>query len=187
MIEKLQKGSSVTPGHYGCPLWNINIFCIWQPLIICLPFFKVWPPQKQDKDDFKHNLNSFTFLSRRNARATFLCYQPLFSKKIGCKTYFSLLSTFFIRNLTWTRHDFMVRYWKNKLLNFFQKDCQQFYKVLENVTISIFSHFLASNPFSCSFFVFICYFGRVTPGHWNLTKNLKVGIRGTYSSAQLNK
>ena len=81
MIEKLQKGSHVMPGHYGGPLWNINIIFIWfyfweifgkfwQPLIICLPFFKVWSLKKQDKDDFKPNLNLFPFLSRRNARAT---------------------------------------------------------------------------------------------------------------------
>ena len=136
-MEKLQKGSRGIPGHYGCPLWNINIFCIcfhvweifgkfWQPLIICLPFFKVWPLKTQDKDDFKPNLNLFPFMSRRNARATFKCYQALFSKKIGCWTYLSLLSLFFMQNLTCTRQYFWVRYFKNKLLNVFQKDCQQF-------------------------------------------------------------
>ena len=33
--------------------------------------FKVWPLQKQDKDDFKPNQNLVSFLLRRNARATF--------------------------------------------------------------------------------------------------------------------
>ena len=167
MIEKLQKGSRVTPGHYACPLWNINIFCIcfhvwvifgkfWQSLIICLPFLKFWPLKKQDKDDFNPNLNLFLFLSRRNARATFWSYQPIFSKKIGCKTYSSLFSPFLCKN--WLEQDkrsgtaiLKINYWI-----FSQKIVNSFYKVLENVTISIFPHFLASNLFSHSFFVFMC-------------------------------
>ena len=168
MIKNLLKGSRVRPGHYACPLWNIIIYCIcfhvWvifgkflQPLIICLPFFKVWPLKKQDKDDFKPNLNLFLFLSRRNANATFKRYQLIFSKKIGCKTYLSLLNPFFMQKTDLYNTRFLgplflkIDYWI-----FFKKIVNSFYYVLENVTISIFSHFLASNLFWHSFFMFMC-------------------------------
>ena len=59
----------VLASMYG---WYSGIFL--QSLIICFPFFKVWALKKQDKDDFKPNLNLFLFLSRRNARATFWRY-----------------------------------------------------------------------------------------------------------------
>ena len=139
----------------------------WQSLIICLPFFNVWPLKKQDKDDFKPNLNLFLFLSRRNARATFWRYQPIFSKNIGCKTYSSLFSPFLCKN--WLVQDkrsgtaiLKINYWI-----FSQKIVNSFYKVLENVTISIFSHFLASNLFSHSTVRLNCKLFSLTKLHWD--------------------
>ena len=165
MIEKLQKGSRFTLGHYGCPLWIINKFCIcfhlwmifgkcWQPLIMNLPFFKVKLLKKQDEYDFKQNLNLFPFLFWCNATATFKRYQPILSKKIGCKTYLSLLNPFLCKN--WLVQGnisgsaiLKINYWI-----FSQKIVNSFHKFFENVTILFFSYFLASKPFS--HIIFFC-------------------------------
>ena len=83
LIEKLQKGSRVTLDIMLVHFEIYILFCIcfhiwvifgkfWHPLIISLQFFlKLNIEKKQDKNDFKPNLNCFIFLSRRNARATF--------------------------------------------------------------------------------------------------------------------
>ena len=63
-----------------------------QPLYIIRPFFKVERLQKRDKDDFQPNFKSFTFLSRHHARASIWHFQPIFSKQLGCKTYYRSLS-----------------------------------------------------------------------------------------------
>ena len=149
-------GGTLFAYHDGNPVIIINrIFILLSSyLIIFLPFFKVWPLKNQDKDDFKPNLNFFPFLSRRNARATFSRYQPLFSKKIGCKTYLSLLGPFLCQ--TWLVQDknsgtaiSKINFWifSKRIVNIF-------YKVLENVTIFIFSYFRASTLFSYTFLVF---------------------------------
>ena len=82
----------------------------------------------------------------------------ILSKKIGCKTYLSLSSPFLCKN--WLVHGkisgsaiLKINYWI-----FSRKIVNSFHKVFENVTILIFSYFLASKPFShVIFLVYMLY------------------------------
>ena len=66
----------------------------------------------------------FTFFSRYHARASFWRFQQMFSKQLGCKTYFNSLSYSLCKNLYKTRC--LGPLSTKKSMMFFQKDWQQF-------------------------------------------------------------
>ena len=142
MVKKLQKGP-----HYAGTLWLSTLkyqhilyllscmeifgkFWHCQPLKVCLPFFKVWPLKKQEKDDLMPNLNFF--LLNLTLLSTFSCKTRHVQDKISGPAILKI----------------NYKKFSNRIVN-------SFYKVLKNVTIFIFSYFLASH-LSHSFFVFTC-------------------------------
>ena len=123
----------------------------------------------------------FLFLSRHDTRTSFWRYQPIWSQKLGCKTNLSLLPPSLLKN--WPIQDQILGLLHTKINNFFssKKADDNFYKVLENVTLSTFSYFIVSYPVPHGFFVILCCIQSYVKHVWkkilylnkNIAKNLE--------------